>query len=98
MKKLTVLSSLFVVAFGLALGMTVMFNTPAKAIPLCAYQCLFEFECTTETGPLCGGDYPYYVYKNATCVGGPLNCPWPSHVWAGCSSVNPPSPCMPYLD
>ncbi len=95
MKKLTILSSLFVVAFGLALGMTVMFHTPAKAIWVCDYQCLFRTECTTQTGPLCGGSTPYYVYKKSTCAGGPLHCP-NVYEWIGC--WNGTLPCIPLLD
>ena len=86
MKKVTILSSLFVVAFGLALGMTVMFNTPAKADPQCADICLGYYECTYETGPACTAPkMPYYKYWQPTCSGGPYNCNG-LRVLAGCCS------------
>jgi len=92
MKKLTILSSLFVVAFGLALGMTVMFNAPAKAIWECADICLGHYECTTETGPLCAPpNLPNYKYWHPTCGGGPYNCDG-SRRFVGCCLYRVPDP------
>ncbi len=75
MKKLTILSSLFVVAFGLAVGMTVMFTAPAKAIWECGDICTGYYDCTYQTGPLCTSNprMPYYKYFHPTCGGGPYN-------------------------
>ncbi len=91
MKKVTVFSSLFVLVFGCALGMTVMFHTPAKAIDQCGEICEGYYDCTYQTGPLCTANprMPYYKYFHPTCGGGPTNCESNPYVVGCCSHPIP---------
>lgn len=85
MKKTVIFSSLFAFTFALALGITVMFTTnDAAAIWQCGWECTYRFIESNDPGDgvICPTD-SYYVYKQSTCAGGPLNCE--NHKWiVGC--------------
>lgn len=84
MKKLVVLSSVFVFVFAFSVGMSLMLAENSEAIWLCEFQCTGSFQCTFDTGPNCTNpNWPYYVYFKPTCGGGPLNCPGTKY-WVAC--------------
>ncbi len=72
MKKVTLLSTLFLTAFGITLGIVAFLAPPAHACIPCP-QPICEVYCSPETGPLCTNPtYPYYRYAiNCECPHGP---------------------------
>ncbi|MEZ5360419.1 MAG: hypothetical protein R3F48_16520 [Candidatus Zixiibacteriota bacterium] len=86
MKKAVIFSSLFAITFSLALGITVMLTTDnAHAIWQCSWECTYRTWASSDPGDgvICPVD-AYYVYKQSTCAGGPLNCE--NHKWiVGCA-------------
>ncbi|MCK5125927.1 MAG: hypothetical protein KAR42_06710 [candidate division Zixibacteria bacterium] len=83
MKKTAAFSTIFLVAFCLAIGLTVTFSEDAHAIKQCGWVCEMKVVRTMDTGPLCSGNTPYYAYRQSACLGGPLNCERVSYVF-GC--------------
>lgn len=71
MRKTVVFSSLFLLAFGLAMGLTAFSTSASAGIP-CPENCIYELYCSTDTGPLCTNpNFPYYGYKmNGWCTTG----------------------------
>jgi hypothetical protein len=92
-RKATIISATFLVVFGLTFGIVVGLSNQAKAIPPCGSQCLTRTVWSHYTGPLCPGSCPgsdiYYIYRQATCIGGPLNCPIFTEVFACWDGVGP---------
>jgi hypothetical protein len=87
MKKTVVLAMTFVMVFGVTLGFVLTFNENAHAFDRCTWQCEFRTLWTHDTGTLCpchaGSTAIYYVYRQSTCLGGPLNCQYVKR-WMGC--------------
>ena len=101
MKKFLVFSSMFLIVFGLTVGLTIGLGERAQALYECADQCLGTLVCSTDTGPLCPSAHNcgiYYVYLVPTCSGGPRHCPGPgTYTWSGCTDA-PGTPCEPCLE
>jgi hypothetical protein len=85
MKRLSVLSFLFIFTFGLTAGFVAGFADNAKADPPeCVFNCKVSFYCTLEAHPQCSNPrFPYAAYLVSDCVGGPLYCPYVFE-FAGC--------------
>ncbi len=97
MKKVVLLSGMFLAVLGLTIGMTVGLNTRVYAMDQCTGACEGYYSCSSDTGSLCPHQRPfmcgiYYVYFQPTCVGGPNNCPWDKH-WIGCTDTANQNPC-----
>jgi hypothetical protein len=99
MKKVTACSFLFVFTLSLTMGFVISFNDSANALYQCSYYCLKEYNCSNDTGPLCTDpEKPYYVYRQSSCLGGPLNCTFVKifmYCWDGesqCPPIFPPRP------
>lgn len=74
MKKVTALSGVVLLVFGLTLGITVSLTQDANADwPDCVFLCLYDLQCKPD-GPTCPPSLGEMWYK-ALCTGGPLNCP-----------------------
>ena len=94
MKKTVVFSSLFLLIFGLAMGITVVMPEDAMAYEQCTFACLTYTDCSWEQGPLCPAN-AYYEYESAECGGGPLNCPYFRDEFVGCCKHLFPDPLYP---
>jgi hypothetical protein len=68
MKKVVILSSLFIGIFGLTLGFAISTFDTALAAPECPEECHYDLYCSYDTGPNCTNPYrPYYMYTVDGC-------------------------------
>ncbi len=74
MKRLSIYSSLFLLAFVAAFSLSMTMGGSVQAgSGNCKSYCAYELVCSTDTGPYCTNPaYPYYMYEmNPYCVGFP---------------------------
>lgn len=91
MKKTLIFSSLFLLIFGLSMGITVVLPEDAMAYSQCSFECLTFTYCSWDQGPLCPANW-YYRYESAKCGGGPLNCEYFRDEFIGCCKHFNPIP------
>ena len=79
MKRTMAFSTLFLLVFGLSLGLS-MIAQDTPAIPPCLRsQVVCLYDCTLETGPLCTSPHRlYYAYNRDCAVIPPNKC---ANVW-----------------
>lgn len=77
MKKVVILSGLFLSIFGLTLGLTMTTSDIAMAAPWCPEPCHYDLYCSYTTGYLCPNPaQPYYSYTVDGCQNYPgYYCP-----------------------
>jgi len=86
MKRTMAFSTLFLLVFGLSLGLSMFAQDTQAIIPCERNEVICWYDCTTETGPLCQNPRrPYYGYNRDCDIIPGHNC---VNVWddtfAGC--------------
>jgi hypothetical protein len=72
MKKVTIFSSLFLVVFGLTLGITALSTNALAHFGPCTAGCVYELYCDDYIGPRCPDpNYPHMLWAiNGQCLDG----------------------------
>ncbi len=86
MKKVVILSGLFLSIFGLTLGLTIGTSDSVMAAPWCPETCHYDLYCSYNTGPLCPNPArPYYSYTVDGCQNYPgYYCPLNGQFYGCC--------------
>ena len=64
MKRTMAFSTLFLLVFGLSMGLSMLVQDTQAEPPCLRSEVVCWYDCTTETGPLCTNpNRPYYAYN-----------------------------------